>query len=194
MTQFKVLFRHWCGKNEDYDGNISEGSWYLVQDLNQRPPKFRAVALPTVKFRNLFFVLMCIFACLNNRMTVRSNQTTVTRRSLKREWVNGVWRKVPSQLRMIDETSTAVSEKCAVLTSRRMQQHVCRSSTGRPDSKQRPRVVLHRLSLPPRTQCNMNWPVSPWATQLSFHYTLHARYYRQCEKETSAANSLRAPR
>lgn len=119
-------------------------------------------------------------------MMVRSNQMTVTRRSLKRAWGNGVWRKVASQLRMIDEASTAVSEKCALLTSRRMQQHVCRSSTGRPDPNQRPRVVLHPLSLSPRTQCNMNWPVSPRATQLSFHCTLHAWCYRQCKKKEQA--------
>ena len=67
-----------------------------------------------------------------------------------------MWRKVASQLRMIDEASTVVSEKCAVLTPRRMQQHVCRSTTGRPDPNQRPRVVMHTLSLSPRTQSNMN--------------------------------------
>jgi hypothetical protein len=108
-------------------------------------------------------------------MSARSNQTRVTRRSLKREWGNGVCRKVTSQLRMIDETSKAVSEKCAVLIPRRMQ-HVCRSSTGRLDPNQRPRVVLHPLSLSPRTQCNMNWPVSPWATHThthSCHSTTH---------------------
>jgi hypothetical protein len=58
-----------------------------------------------------------------------------------------VWRKVASQLRMIDEASTVVSEKCAVLTPRRMQQHVCRSSIGRQAGRQADRTRTNDLVL-----------------------------------------------
>jgi hypothetical protein len=181
MTQFKVIFRHWLGRNEEYDGNINEGRWCLGEFWTGELPNLGQWCYLCCNSGTFSYY---VYICMSEQpITVRSNQMTVTCTALKREWGNGVCRKVASQLRMIDEASVAVSEKKnAVLTSRRLQQRVCRSTAGRPDPNQRPRVVLRPFPLSTCKQCNMNWPLSPRPTQLSFHCTLQSRYYRQCKR------------